>query len=62
MPRYQIRKNTNGYKPEVYDVTTTDPYEILSDLMATIGKLNISDNTRQLVDEGYTVIQIEDLI
>ena len=47
---------------EIYDVTTTDPYEIPSDLIATIGELNISDNARHFVDKGYTVIQIEDLI
>ena len=47
---------------EIYDVTTTGPYEILSDLIATIGELNISDNARHLVDKGYTVIQTGDLI
>ena len=47
---------------EIYNVTATDPYEIRSDLIATIGDLNISDNARHLVDKGYTVIQIGDLI
>ena len=47
---------------EIYDVTTPDPYEIPSDLIATIRELNISNNARHFVDKGYTVIQIEDLI
>ena len=45
--------------PEINGVTTTDPYKIPPDLMATVKEWNLSDNIRQLVDEGYTVIQDE---
>lgn len=45
--------------PEINGVTTTDPYEIPPDLTATVKEWNLSDNIRQLVDEGYTVIQDE---